>query len=460
MMNGRTGLTRRWMLAAAAVVSALGGWAGSLADKIHLKDGRVLEGRVQREEKDFVYFVVKIGSLEKVELVVREQIVKIERDADAKTAPAGGATTPQRPDAPARPAEKTAPTTAPREGVKGVQKGEAPAKAADPNATRIAFITLGDPPKDMVGIFMSAGALKESIKMLEDDKPDIVVLWVNSGGGIAVEVQKLSDEIENHIKPKYRTVAWIHSAISAAAMTAITCNEIYFMSKGNFGACTAFQTTGPRQAKAAEGKFLEELLYQMEKISRRGGYDPLIMRAMQVETELSADIDADGVVKWRNDLGGQHIVSDGKGILTFNSQDATKFKFSKGIADTKEELARMLVGDKEWVEVGHDAAEHQVEYREATHVAQLSLNKIQTDLMNAINRASANLQNAAERAKFVGQGRRALAELRSIARRSPGLREYYLPDARLKAIEEVLRKLQAGEPVSPADLSGAGGGDE
>lgn len=436
MARGVQGVWKRAGAALVAALCLLGGWASSFAaDRLTLKDGRVLEGRIQREEKDFVYLVVKIGSLEKVELVLREQIEKIEREAE-KAAPAG------KPEA--KPSDKPSPAASGREGEKAKQSDAA--KPAG-NATRIAFIPLGDPPLDMVGIYMSAGALRESIKRLEQESPDIVVLQINSGGGIANEVQKLSDVIEKEMKPKFRTVAWIQSAISAAAMTAITMNEIYFMPKGNLGAATMFSMTGARQAKAAEGRSLEEILFVMEKISKRGGYDPLLMRAMQVETELSADIDADGAVRWRNDLGGQYKVSDGKGILTLNSQDAMRYKFAKGVADTKADLAKLLVGDAEWVEVGKSAADYQAEYREATHQSELALNRLFRDLEQAINKAVQNLQNAEERSKSVGQARRVLGELKSIAQRSPGLREYRLPDRLFKGLEEALRRIQAGEQV-------------
>ncbi|MEO0631245.1 MAG: hypothetical protein AAFY46_11050, partial [Planctomycetota bacterium] len=48
----------------------------------------------------------------------------------------------------------------------------------------------------------------------------LVVIKIKSGGGFGLEVQKISDVIHEEFKPKFQTVAWIESAISAAAMSA------------------------------------------------------------------------------------------------------------------------------------------------------------------------------------------------------------------------------------------------
>src|SRR5690606_34230378 len=140
---------------------------------------------------------------------------------------------------------------------------------------RIAVISLGEGgDKDMVGLFMTAEALKRAIPLLEKDNVTDVVFRIQSGGGALLEIQKLSDVIHNEFKPRFRVVAWIKSAISAAAMTAHCIEDIYFTSDGNYGACTGWYG----QLTAVKGRDLEEVLYMMEKISARGKHDPKIMR--------------------------------------------------------------------------------------------------------------------------------------------------------------------------------------
>lgn len=413
-------------LAIVALCIALAPGAFAL-DKVTLKDGTVLEGTIEREGEGFVFLLMKIGAVENRRLILREDIKAIERDAPAKTEEAA---------TPARPSDR--PSTSARK----------PAGSQIPDgAARVAFISLGDPPdKDMVGPFMNADALERSVEMLnempEETRPQIVVLKINSGGGALIEIQKLSDVIENKIKPKYQVVAWIESAISAAAMTAYTVEDIYFMSKGNFGAATGFSMQGGR-AQAIEGRELEEVIYMMEKIAERGGHEKLVMRAMQVEQELSADIDQNGVVTFRPDLKGEFILNPKGRILTLNSIDAVKFKLAKGVADSKSDLMRLIVGDREWVEVGQQADEYQHEFRDNVLAAQNEINELFNKLQLEMNAAGSVRGDSQLLGRHVGAARRYLAQIRSWVRRAPSLEVYMgLTPERLREIEEQIRDFQ------------------
>jgi hypothetical protein len=364
------------------------------ADKIYLKDGRVFEGTVEREEADFVFFIIEVGGIRNTQLFTRDEVDRIERDGD------GGADADETPDAPA--------------GVIDAAESDEDAareQAIAAGATKIAFITLGEPPADMVGPYMNADALRRSIDMLEDDEPDIVVLWINSGGGFVVEVEPLSSLIENYIKPRYRVVAWLESSISAAAMTANTCEEIYFMSRGHYGAVVAFSQNEDGKLVAAKADDLEGLLRYGQMVSERGNRDPLIMKAMQTRIALSCDIDENGVVHWREDESGEHIVSQKDEILTLNSVDARRFRVSDGTADSKDELAALL-GATEWVEVGLDAERYQQEFRDNVFRAESEI----AELLAKLNLAMSSGQ--------VGRARRFLGELRSWARRAPSWTVY------------------------------------
>ncbi|TVQ30636.1 MAG: hypothetical protein EA376_12325 [Phycisphaeraceae bacterium] len=360
-------------------------FAGSaFADTIQLKDGTKLEGRIIREGDGFVYIAVKIGDIEHNQFVLTEDIEKIirsEPEADEQ--------------APSRPADRR---TSPRDIPDG--------------ATRVAFITL----EGMVGPYMNANSLRRSVEMLEGKDVSVVVLDFDSGGGYLSEIQKLSDVIEREIKPKYRTVSWIRSAISAAAMTSITCEEIYFTSRGSFGGATGFFTNEQGKATAISGDALDEVLRQMEIISRRGQHDPLLMRAMQIGVDLSCDIDSStGAVTWRNDLDGQYIVSTKDRILTLNSRDAERFRLSRGTADNKDALMR-LMNIPEWVEVGHEADEHQQRMRAELERTEVQAREIIAKLQIALNHNN------------VSRARAYLGELRGLARRAPAWTEYPVGD--------------------------------
>jgi hypothetical protein len=396
------------------------------ADKITLKDGTVLEGTIEREGDGFLFLLVRIGAVENRRLILSEDIKTITRDAKATAKEAA---------VPAKASDR------------GDRKAPETKATIPPGTTRVAFISLGDPPdKDMVGPFMNADALKRSIEILnempDETRPQIVVLKINSGGGALFEIQKLSDVIEEEIKPKYQVVAWIQSAISAAAMTAYTVEDIYYMTKGNLGAATGFRMVNGR-AEAVEGQQLEEVLYMMEQIAARGGHEPLVMRAMQIEQELSADIDENGVVTWRPDLKGEYVVNPKDRILTLNSRDAMKFKLTKGVADTKAELMTLIVGDSEWVEVGLEADEYQHEFRDNVFNAQREINELATKLSLEMEAASRSRNDEQAIGRHVGAARRYLAQIRSWVRKAPSLEVYegWTPE-RFRDIEEQIRDFQ------------------
>jgi hypothetical protein len=384
------------------VVLAMSVTAAFGSATVYLKDGRVLEGDIVRETDSFIFVRVMIGGVGKDELVLRSDIERIEREPE--------------------PAEDAG-----EEKLDEIDRDLAEDEAAAPSdgAVRVAFITL----EEMVGPFMFAPALSDSVDALEDDDADVVILRINSGGGALAEIEPLIEVIEDEIKPEYRVAAWIESAISAAAMTASICEEIYFMSEGNLGAATGFRQTGSG-AEAMGGRELEEVLKIMEGVSDRGQKNPLVMRAMQVPTNLSADFTSDGRVVWRNDLEGEHIVATENDILTFDSQTAVKYQYARGVADTKDELMRMM-GYSDWVEVGHDADEVQQRHREEVARGQTEINK-------AFQLLQLAMQNG-----DVSKARRYLGQLKAWATRNEAFVKYNgLSDENFRNVEREIDRLR------------------
>lgn len=380
-------------------------FASQGVDKIHLKDGRVLEGTIDKEVNGYVWFKTKIGGIEQVELFEPEKVAKIERGADA--APA-----------------------APKAGEDPKEPAKAP--AAVPGVPRAVVLTLGDrtEDKDMVGKYMCAKPLLDAIPKLEEeigkDGSGVVVMRIDSGGGMLLEISKLHDAIEKEFKPRFRTVAWIKWAISAAAMTSHVIEEIYFYPEGNYGACTGFNGGN---MKAIIDRPLEDVLYMMEKASARGKKDKSIMRAMQIlEAPLSCTVDANGDVHWFQDADAGEIKVNSKDkILTFTSQTAEKTKFSKGTTDDFHQLAS-LMGYQElnWVgkpETGTPWPVSQSEliqrrFRDKTFEDEKSTNAYFTEYQGSIEIAKAQ-QDKVERGKFVGKARSALTKIKAMVKNNP-----------------------------------------
>lgn len=387
-------MRNRFWMTIAATIAAFGILFAAPVDaaKVHLKDGRVLEGEILEEGDGYLFILVKLGSVESKQFVQMNDVSRIERDAA---------------------------DTIKKDEAEGDEDSSDELPMIDDGSTKVVFITL----EEMVGPYMNAGALKHSYEMLKDlpesHQPDIVVLDIHSGGGALSELGKIQQLILNEISKDYRTVAWIRYAISAAAMSAWACDEIYMRTQASLGGCTGYMPI-PGNAKAIDGIELEQVLYMMELVSNRTNKNPLIMRAMQIQSPLSCDIDArTGEVTWYHNEDGEHIVNPGDEVLTLNAVTAKKFGVSLGTADTKDELMKLL-GCTEWVEVGSEAAEYQFEFRHNVQEGELRLNELYSSFVNNVNVAGAQ-GNPDERGKFIGQARRNLRAMQAVIRRAPSL---------------------------------------
>jgi len=434
---------------AAAIFSVMSAFAlpTFAADTLVLKDGKVLEGTLVREADGIVWFKYSVGGIETTTMFTTTEYVKLQRD----TKPTGEtklADKTKLDQSATAPSGTAVPTATPSDASK-----PAVAPNSKPGVPRAAVITLGETRDgkqgDMVGIYMTAYALQQMRPMLEEelgkDGTGIVVLRINSGGGYLLEIQNLSDEIHNVYKNKFRTVGWIDSAISAAAMTGIALEEIYFSDKGHFGACTGWSG----QLTAMKGISLERVLIMMQAISARGNYDPLIMRAMQIDMPLSATRGADGKMQFfADETSGDFIVNRKGEILTLNSQTATQIDFSRGTASTLAELTKAM-GFQELNWVGEDVpgSLYPISRSEKWNIAYRKQVKIDEDLtqqyfatFNMNVQAASGEQTREGRARFVGRARAALDRIKAMIRNNPNFMwvALNLPDE--EAYKEFLAK--------------------
>jgi len=405
------------MFALVGACAVLAATTQALADKLHLKDGRVLEGEVVREGDGFVYFKVKVGSIEQEQFFMLDQVEKIEKDSETK-APASTTT---------KPGTDATTKKSPADGVR-----------------KIAILNFGPPSswqgvvESTVGIQISADAWKRAVPMLEKDGVTDVVVRINSGGGLLAELAKFNEVYEQEYKPKFRTVAWIESAISCAAMSPWVLEEFYFMPDGNIGACTGWSG----RLSAIKGVQLEMVLYQMEEASRKGKKDPKIMRAMQIQEPLSATIDErTGQVTWFQDVtSGEYVVNPEGQVLTMTANEAVKLKFGKAVAATPDELARAM-GYEEYVWAGKEATDfidnNMRDNDKADKNWQVAAEKYQRTVGVA-----AQIQDRQRRGAEVGIARRHLNEMKRLFSGNPNFGWMYLPNEEwFQEQEELLKRL-------------------
>ena len=424
----------------------LSGADASAADRVTLKDGRVLEGAVTRELNGYVWLKFTEGGVEKEQMFAPGDVASVLRDApdSAPLTPTIPAEAPKGEPA----AEDLAPGGAPAarssaEAVADAAAASVPPTPVRPGVPRAAVITLGDRENgDMVGMYMTKHQLETALPMLEEelgtDGTGVVVFRITSGGGFLYEISRLSDYIQDEYKKRFRVVAWIDSAISAAAMTAHTMEEIYFTPQGNYGACTGWSG----QLVAVKGRGLEEVLQMMEKISGRGGHDPLVMRSMQIQQPLSATIGPDGDVKFFADTdSGEILVNRENEILTFNAVTAEKVKFSRGTAATIEDLTRLMgYQELDWVGAKVNGVTWPVSKAEKWSMAyrkQVKQDEDRTGEYRAtyqMQLEAAQSEPKATRGAFVNRARSTFNKMRAMVRNNPnfGLFTFNMPPEQFK----------------------------
>ncbi len=333
-------------MAVAADVKLANGstWKGDAGARVRVTytlNGKelTLEGLVVKADKSFLQVEVDENGKKVKKTITSFDLKKVETlAADGGTstkAPAGssGTTTPGKSNTSAGSASTATTSGAPASGKQ-----------------TIFILPWGRGPGgdvDMVGL----GARHEEIEKIgaEADKigpGQIIVLEVNSGGGLVLEGDKI-DETLNKLRERHRVIAWIHEAISAAAFTSLHCNEIYFQRVGTLGAITMFAGT-----KSIEGRELEAWLKKVGDVCEATSRNRWIGEAMVTnEPELSYDKDEEGNVTWYNTLQGKYDLSDKVQNLTINAQQAEHSKFSQGTADTVPDLLKLLNLSPDKVEI-------------------------------------------------------------------------------------------------------------
>jgi membrane-bound ClpP family serine protease len=187
----------------------------------------------------------------------------------------------------------------------------------------------------MVGVGLRAAEMEKVEKAADKFGPgQIIVLHINSGGGLVTEADEI-DKVLNRVREKHRLVAWIEEAISAAAVTAMHCREMYFMNLGSLGSATMFSGD-----KSIEGAQLEAWLRRIAEISEAGGRNGHLAKCM-VYSPLVVSYTRDpktGKVTFFEDGSGEKMLSDEKDNLTLTADQALDCGFSQGTANTQEEL--------------------------------------------------------------------------------------------------------------------------
>lgn len=246
-----------------------------------------------------------------------------------------------------------APTQAPpREADSSPAETGASPKAAKSSGKKQVFVL---PLEGMVGVQLRAKEM-QALREIADEhgSGQIIILKINSNGGLVLETEAIQKALLG-IRENHRLVAWIEKAISGGAFTAFYAQEIYFMKTGSLGSITRIAGSPPQWVEEGAQDWEDGVARTCEI----GGYSPYLGRAMvHYEDLLSYDRDPDtGKVTFYPTLEGEFVLSDANENLCLNASNALACGFSKGTADTLDQLLEEMGLQKGQYEISSKGVE-------------------------------------------------------------------------------------------------------
>jgi ATP-dependent protease ClpP protease subunit len=340
-----------------------------LGDTLVMSDGRRLEGRLLSRDTVSVRF--EIHRAGKISTIAFDA-----NDVD-KVIPGPLEDAPAKPAATAQPLRTIPLAPGPR----------LPGPNAPPLLTYNTPTYYIIPLKGQVGVTMTADVLSRSMSDAAARKPTVVILEIDSPGGAVDEVTKMVEVLSTY-KGKLRTVVLVHRAISAAAITALACDQIYMRHTAVIGAATAFkfnQVTGIPEN--IEEKF-ESIWRATARSSAEVGGHPTVLAEAMIDRKVplyKSTHDGKSVISSTPGDGAVALKPAGK-LLAMTAQEAIDCTLAAGIADDEAELGK-AIGYEGWVEcvgLGVPLAKYfQDRFEEAQRKVKQIGEAYQTELKNA-----------------------------------------------------------------------------
>ncbi len=310
-----------WTLVVTALMSAV-----ARADLVVRNDGKVFEGQVLSQNDQEVVFLPDQSDASATEHISKNSYSRL-LITDAQGALL-------KDSAPPRPVMKF---SAPADPV-------APPILAAPKGPSYYLIPL----HGEVGETVLADALEKSLADAEKRHPTVVVLDIDSPGGMVDESRQIINILHRYNK-KLRIVALTSEDLSAAAVFTLSVKEIYVKSSSTIGAATSYMPSNLLLPPKLEEKMQSAWRATARNSAEEGGHDPQLADAM---------IDDDRELHWET-VGGKPVIKEGPGdhmvsrkgkVLTLTSHEAVDCGLASGEADDLDELASALKLDK-WTEI-------------------------------------------------------------------------------------------------------------
>ena len=178
---------------------------------------------------------------------------------------------------------------------------------------------------------------KEAFKEAKEWKADIVLIHMNTYGGMVLHADSIRTAILNSKIPVYVFID--NNAASAGALISIACDSIYMRTGANIGAATVVNQTG----EAMPDKYQSYMRSTMRATAESHGKITTIQKGDTIRKWRRDPLIAEAMVDPRTYI--ENVIDTGK-VLTFTPDEAIKNGYCEGIANSVEEvLEKIGVGE-------------------------------------------------------------------------------------------------------------------
>lgn len=198
------------------------------------------------------------------------------------------------------------------------------------------------PLRGEVGTSMIAANLEKMLADAATRAPSVVVLQMDSPGGAIAEVERLVGVITKY-KKQLRIVVWVNKAISAAAITSLSVDEIYIQKGAVFGAATAFQLMRDGTAADIEEKMQSAWRAMGRSAAELGNHPSLLAEGMIDASTGIYMTRADGkpALAAERATGSTVVKKPGK-LLTLTATEAVDVGLARALAGDVDELGKVM----------------------------------------------------------------------------------------------------------------------
>ncbi len=175
----------------------------------------------------------------------------------------------------------------------------------------------------VIGVDFRAVHMEEILEEAAEIEPDVVLLDVDTPGGLIGDAEEIVDLIIN--QDELRFAAYVHKALSAGAAITLACEDICMDRAATIGGATSFHMTEDgaiaELPKDIEEKFRSVWRATCRKAAENGGHSTLLAEAMtDRDFALTMRDGPDGPILERN---GEGTVVAAKGrLLTMTAREA------------------------------------------------------------------------------------------------------------------------------------------